>query len=351
MAKTILVAPLNWGLGHATRCIPIIYALKDFGFKPLIASDGMALALLRKEFPEETHLELPSYGIRYPKKGADLKLRLLKQLPRIRKTVKEEQQLVNYWVDTHKLSGIISDNRFGVYSCKVPSVYLTHQLKVLSGNTTWFSTKMHQQIINRFSECWVPDFKDQPNLSGALGHPEKNDQTTKYIGPLSRFEIRTSKPLIDILLLLSGPEPQRTMLQETLIAQFKNDSRNLLLVEGRVESSQTITNQGHLTVYNFMTSSELEQAISTSQLVIARSGYSTVMDLSKLQKKAFFIPTPGQFEQEYLARHLEDSGQAPFCKQSVFTLDELNRIENYKGLSCEESKPDFEKLFHLFEGK
>ena len=183
MSKRILIAPLNWGLGHATRCIPIIHELIKNNFEPVIGSDGDALSLLRKEFPYLKSVELPSYHVNYSRKGSFFKLKLISNVPSIAIAMKNENNFINKIVKTHHIDGIISDNRLGLYCKEVPSVIITHQLNVLSGNTTWLSTKLHQKFINRFNQCWIPDFKGDKNLSGTLGHSNKISVSTKYIGP------------------------------------------------------------------------------------------------------------------------------------------------------------------------
>jgi len=185
--KKILVAPLNWGLGHATRCIPIIKALEAQNFEPFIASDGVALKLLKKEFPHLQHFELPSYDIHYAQNGKSFKWELLKQVPKMISAVKNEKKAVAKLVDELQLDGIISDNRLGVISKKIPSVFITHQLNVLTGNTSYITTKLHHFFINKFNECWVPDCQGSVNLTGKLGHLDNPIKHTKYIGPLSRL--------------------------------------------------------------------------------------------------------------------------------------------------------------------
>ncbi|TYA70033.1 glycosyltransferase [Seonamhaeicola marinus] len=349
--KRILVAPLNWGLGHATRCIPIINALLDNGFEPIIASDGVALALLRKEFPLISSIELPSYNVTYAKKGKNFKMKLLKDSPKVLKAVKEEKKAVKKIVEIQNIDGIISDNRLGVYSKKVPSVFITHQLNVLSGTTTWFSTKMHQKIIKKFNACWVPDTEGEINLSGILGHTESFDIATTYIGPLSRFEKKLVEPVNEILALISGPEPQRSLLVDKLLNELKHFNGKVILVKGLMEDEQTIQVMGNITVYNFMTSKLLEKTINESELVISRSGYTTVMDLAKLNKKAFFIPTPGQFEQEYLAERLTELGLVPSCTQDEFSIDKLDVLKHFEGLKAFDYTVDFGELFSLFKGE
>ena len=350
-SKNILVAPLNWGLGHATRCIPIIKALINHKFNPILASDGAALQLLQKEFPKLTYLELPAYNITYAKKAKYFKYKLLKDAPKILKTISVEKKVTNKIIADYHINGIISDNRFGVYAPEIPSVFITHQLQVLSGNTTWFSTKIHKKIINKFDECWVPDASGTKNLSGKLGHVETPLTNLKYIGPLSRFETKNTPIKYDILVLLSGPEPQRSYLETLLFKELTTFKGSVLFVKGLVENEIKKEVINSITVYNYLTSSLLEDAINQSDLVISRSGYTTIMDLVKLEKKAFFIPTPGQFEQEYLAERLHYLGMTPFCTQEEFRLDKLQEVSKFKGLQELNYELNYNKLFSLFHAK
>ena len=165
MKGTVIVAPLHWGLGHATRCIPMIKLLLQCQYTPVLASDGAALKLLRKEFPELAYLELPSYDIHYAK---HLKWSLFFQIPKVLQAIRDEKSLIAAYVDNNEVVGIISDNRFGVRNAKVPSVYMTHQLNVLAGIFTFLTSKIHQKLIKRFDECWIPDVALTPTLSGKL---------------------------------------------------------------------------------------------------------------------------------------------------------------------------------------
>ncbi len=348
MKKRILVAPLNWGLGHATRCIPIINALIKQGFVPVIASDGVALSLLRKEFPNLSSIELPSYNVTYAKNGKFFKLKLIKDSPKLLKAIKAEKKAVKDILEHNDIAGIISDNRLGVRNKKVPTVFITHQLNVLSGSTTWFSTKMHQKFIKKFDVCWVPDAEGEINLSGKLGHVKTFDIPTKYIGPLSRFTPTANETKNDLMVLLSGPEPQRTLLEKKLFSELKNYKGKVVFVKGVMETEQSIQIIGNMSIYNFMTSALLEKTINESALVVSRSGYTTLMDLAKLNKKAFFIPTPGQFEQVYLAERLTEMQMVPSCKQDDFSLDKLDQAQNFIGLKAFNFDVDYKELFSLF---
>jgi len=348
-SKTVLVAPLNWGLGHATRCIPIIRGLLAENFIPVIGSDGVALRLLQKEFPELETITLPDYQIEYAKKGKNFKFKMLKDSPKMLKAISEEKKIIKKLVKERDFCGIISDNRLGVYSKKVPSVFITHQLNVLSGSTTWFSSKIHQIIIKKFDECWVPDVDGKPNLSGKLGHMKKHTLPLKYIGPLSRLQAVEMPIVYDLMVILSGPEPQRTMLEEKLFEEVKHFDGKVLFVRGKIEAKQEHFQFLNCEVYNFMQTDELEKAFNESAFVLSRSGYTTVMDLAKLNKKAFFIPTPGQFEQEYLAKRLQKHKLVPTASQDEFSIDQLARVAEFKGLSEFNYEEDYKTLFHLFE--
>jgi uncharacterized protein (TIGR00661 family) len=347
--KTILITPLNWGLGHATRCIPIIKALQDNNYIPIIASDGIALTLLQKEFPYIQTLELPSYHIEYAKNGKNFKWKLIKSLPKMITAILDEKKIVNSWIKKYDIDGIISDNRLGVFSKKVPSVFITHQLNVMTGNTTKFTSKCHQHFIKKYSECWIPDTDGDPNLTGELGHLKTNSLNLKYIGPLSRMRKKDTPKQYDLMIILSGPEPQRTMLEEKLQTEIKEYKGEIVFVKGVVEKTQTKQQIKNVTYYNFMNTKQLEQTFNESDLVLCRSGYTTVMDLAKLGKKAFFIPTPGQYEQEYLAIKLQEEQLVPYATQNDFTIEDLSKVKSFKGLSQFENKIDWDSLFTVFE--
>jgi uncharacterized protein (TIGR00661 family) len=348
--KTILIAPLNWGLGHATRCIPIIKALQENNFTPIIASDGIALELLRKEFPYLKTLELPSYQIEYAKNGKNFKWKLMKSLPRMIEAIREEKRIVKKWIQKYDIDGIISDNRLGVISKKIPSVFITHQLNVMTGNTTWITSKLHQNIIKKYKACWIPDVNDQRNLTGKLGHLENNSLNLSYLGPLSRMHKMALPLQYDLMIILSGPEPQRGLLETHLIEEVKRFEGKVVFIKGIIENEQKKDQIGNVTYYNFMKTRQLEQTFNESKKVLCRSGYTTIMDLVKLNKKAFFIPTPGQYEQIYLAEKLQNEGLVPYSTQENFKIENLSQIEQFKGLPQLDSSPNWETLFKIFQG-
>lgn len=347
----ILVAPLNWGLGHASRCIPIIQALKEHNFTPIIASNGASLRLLQKEFPDAIFETLPDFTIEYSDKGKDFRLKILKQIPKLYFSIRKEKKLVTKLIKKHQISGLISDNRPCIYSSKIPAIYLTHQVNVLSGDTSWISSKIHQYFIKKYTLCWVPDVSESLNLGGALSHSKSKLKNIKFIGPITRFKKRNLEKKYDILVVLSGPEPQRTMLEEKLLDELSEYKGSILFVKGIVEAEQKTTVQNHFTFYNYMEAEALEIAIQESNYIICRSGYSSIMDLAFLHTKAFLIPTPGQFEQEYLALKLKKEGSVPSCEQDKFTLDKLQKIDIYSGFRTYNYNKNWADLFNCFQSK
>ena len=314
----ILVAPLNWGLGHATRCVPIIEQLIAFGFEVIMASDGSALLFLQKRFPDIKSYELPSYQITYAKHSFFFHWKMAMQLPHLFKTIKGEQQKINEIVINEKIDGIISDNRFGVKHPSIPNVFISHQLKILSGITGLLSSKWHQKIINSFDVIWIPDVEGLPNLSGDLSHDVPLKIPKRYIGLLSSHHKEDLEKKYDLLILLSGPEPLRTQLEKKVRHKYQTSDQNICLVRGIIEPEIQQKRLGNLTLYNFSFGKHLQDLFNSSDLIIARSGYSTLMDLALLEKKAILIPTPGQPEQIYLGKHVSNLKLWEVIKQKNF---------------------------------
>ena len=320
----ILVAPLDWGIGHATRCIPIIYALQAAGAQVILAGDGNSEIILKKEFSSLPFLHLKGYNVRYSRQKRWFLLKLLSQFPRIKRTIQYEQHWLKKVVAEHKIDGIISDNRFGLSHNLIPSIYITHQLNIQTGNSllTRLAQKIHYSYINRFTECWVPDAEGSINLGGLLSHPHKMPLVpVRYIGVLSRFSKTSCVKSNPFLVLLSGPEPQRSIFEEQVTRQLKKFSKTAILVRGLPSESAQLDTGPSVSVINYASGKELNDLILRSELVLCRAGYSTVMDLAVLQQKAILIPTPGQTEQEYLAASLHEKQQFFSCLQQNFNLE------------------------------
>lgn len=327
--KRILLAPLDWGLGHATRCVPIVRSLLENGHELVLAADGAVAALLRSEFPNIEIKALKGYGISYSK-NSSLAGTMLQQLPGILRSIKTEQQWLAELLKNEHFDLIISDNRPGVYSKQVPSVYITHQLLIHSGKGKWVNRLLqllHHRYIKNFNAVWVPDLEGSPNLAGELAHPQKQLGQPVHLGLLSRMNAVSHQAKYDLMILLSGPEPQRTILEEKLKAELSSFTGTVLLVRGLPkQDAADLQLSKHITVHNHLPAALLQEAISSSQLIICRSGYTTLMDLIRLKKKAVLIPTPGQPEQEYLAKHMQQQQLFPFLKQEKANIENAIRI-------------------------
>ncbi|WKZ58405.1 MAG: glycosyltransferase [Cyclobacteriaceae bacterium] len=329
--KRVLVAPLDWGLGHATRCIPIIKVLLESGYEVILAGSGASLALLKTEFPELKTEELPGYKPTYPASGS-MMIKLALQAPKFLRAVLKENSATEKLVEKHQINFVISDNRYGCYSRDVPSVFITHQLKLIApAGWRWLAALANYVthiFIKRFSACWVPDFPGSI-LSGKLSRTE--NQQLKFIGPLSRLNKFPQTNTFDLLAIISGPEPQRTLFEQLVIREIIKSGKKALVVQGVIGTARKMIADG-VEVVDHLNSEKLSEAMAASKMILSRSGYSTIMDLARLGKKAIFVPTPGQTEQEYLAQRFKEMQVAYFMDQKSFSLtDALRESENYTG--------------------
>lgn len=323
--KAVLIAPLDWGLGHATRCIPIIKELQRYPLRIIIAGDGAVLALLKQEFPQLEFIPLPGYKIKYSKNKRWFLLRLLIQFPGVLYSLLREHRWLNKVKQELNLSAVISDNRFGLFNRSIVSVYITHQLSVKTGNklSDKIATRIHQRCSKNYTQCWIPDFGIKKNLAGDLSRTVKLRHLDVYMGCLSRFEKKPGSEItMELLVVLSGPEPQRTIFEKLLLEQLKHFEGKALFVRGLPDSKDAPPDfiKDNITIKNHLASVDLNNAIEKSAIIISRSGYTTIMDLVKLGKKAILVPTPGQTEQEYLAHYLSQQKMFVTMPQESFDL-------------------------------
>lgn len=345
--KKILIAPLDWGLGHATRCIPIARALEKEGYEVLFCAASRSLDLLIKEFPRNQFIKLEGYNITYPKNGWMI-FSMIFQSFRILNKIRKEHKDLKQIIADFEIDGIISDNRYGMYNKTIPSVFITHQVNIQSPILSILIRKVNLWFINKYQECWIPD-TEQNILSGSLSKIKIENHNFKFIGPLSRFKKIDATKKIDILAIVSGPEPQRSIFENLLKKQLLDSGKNSILVLGKTEANKEEKIE-NLTVLNHLPSKELNQAMSNSEIVISRSGYSTIMDLAALDKKAIFIPTPGQTEQIYLANLFAEQKVAFAQHQHDFELKKaLEESKKYSGFKIEMATDNFKNLFKIFE--
>ncbi len=357
----ILVAPLDWGLGHAARCIPIIRELLEHNTEVIIAADGRPYELLKKEFPALSIVRLPGFTIVYPE-GNRIASMIVSQIPKIIIAIVREHRALSNIIRDLKIDAVISDNRFGLFSKRIPCIYVTHQIGIMMPKRLQWASRivynLNRILIRKYTACWIPDYEENDNLSGWLSHFYPLPKNATFIGPLTRFKKKLNVPKeYDILAILSGPEPQRTVLENIIMEQLKMVQRKSLVVRGIPEKSQHIKLSEWVSVVSSLDSEALNRAILASEIIISRPGYSTIMDLDVLGKRAIFIPTPGQTEQEYLAAELKRSGKFYMHQQENFSLiDALNQAKQYLGFSQRESntstiKVSIEKLLERFQGE
>ncbi|MCU0360275.1 MAG: hypothetical protein MUF75_06070 [Bacteroidia bacterium] len=314
--KVIFLTPLDWGLGHASRCVPIIETLSAQNTVVLGLSDTLC-GYYESHFPHIQKIKWPSYGIRYSKR-LPLFITLLLQFPKALCVAKKEHALLKEVIRQYQVNIVISDSRFGCYSKIIPSVLITHQLHIKVPVFSFLANTVNRFFVNRFSEVWVPDYKQlNLRLAGQLADASNLNIPVKYVGPqsaLQKFANAPSEKKHLVLILLSGVEPQRSLLEQKLLKAMKNSEKNVVLVRG---SEKPLANLPKgVVVYNYSYAEDLATLISQAEHVVCRSGYSTLMDLHVLQKTNItLIPTPGQSEQMYLAKHWQKHFGAKLCLQ------------------------------------
>mgnify|MGYP003339457003 CR=1 FL=1 len=323
--RRVLVAPLDWGLGHATRCIPLIRQLEEQGAEIWLAGEGPQETLLRAEFPHLPFLTLKGYRIQYSRSGKFMIWKMLRQIPAIKKAIRYEHEWLKKMFADLPFDEVISDNRYGLHHPNINSIIITHQLRIKTGLgslTENILQRWNYTYLEKFDQCWIPDLENDHALAGELSHPDrKPSMPVTYLGPLSRFislNIPTRKN--KLLIILSGPEPQRTILEEKIFRDIAHYDGEATVVRGLPSSQTHVPSTGMINIYNHLSSEELNKEMNEAELVIARSGYSTIMDSFTLGKKCIFIPTPGQTEQEYLGNYLQKNGRALCVQQKTFDL-------------------------------
>jgi len=313
-------------LGHASRLIPIIERLAIEN-TVIIAADNAPLKLLQQNFPKLESVKFSSIHIKYPENNS-MMFSMMLQTPKILKSINKEHEELDGIVKNEKIDIVISDNRYGAWNNNTYNIFITHQLMLkMPKYFRILEELVHKKIlsyIDNFDECWIPDFEGNENYTGDLSHKYPLLPNAKFIGILSRFSInKNEQKEYDICIVLSGPEPQRTILENIIISQVENIDKKIALVRGLYNHQKLIEISNDITVFQNLNSTGLSNIIQKSELIICRAGYSSIMDLVKLEKKAVLIPTPGQTEQEYLAKYLNSKKQFEFKSQDQFNLADV----------------------------
>jgi UDP:flavonoid glycosyltransferase YjiC (YdhE family) len=341
-SRKVVIAPLDWGLGHATRIIPIIRYLIDSGRLVTVAATPAGIGVIRPEFPDLEYLTIPGYRMDYPRKGTLFLFHMIRRLPRIISSMLKEYLWLRKAQRLHRWDLIISDNRYGFRHPHVLSVFITHQINIrteISSVADRLVKKINLALIRRFNECWIPDEAAWPGLAGTLSHGGIPPRA-RYIGPLSRLTPLSDLQRSGLLIMLSGPEPQRTLLESRILTALNNYAGTVTLVRGLPVATDLPSVRDGQIILNHLPAETLGRCMAGAALVICRAGYSSVMDLVCTGTPAVLIPTPGQTEQEYLARHLEAHGFFPYMDQADFTIDTaLIRAETF---NFRPKMPDFQ---------
>lgn len=322
-AKKIIVAPLDWGIGHATRCIPLIDAILSQGHEPIIAASGAPLTMLRGRFPALRWTDFPGHSPTYSR-GNSLMPALLRQSPAMMRQMFADHRFISQYANTIQADGVISDNRFGAYSNEVPSVFITHQINLLMPNGFVWSQPLaravNRHIIRKYDACWIPDYPGPDNLSGELSYPVDKSLHATNIGPLSRFSVslnqyddKQAPP--HILVMLSGPEPQRTLFENIIIKRYSLTGEKVVVLRGLPGHASRPSAPSNIQCLNHAGDAEMAWLITHAGHIVARAGYSTIMDLFALGRKALLVPTPGQSEQAYLAKWHARNGDFTTVRQ------------------------------------
>ncbi|MDD4087663.1 MAG: glycosyltransferase family protein [Bacteroidales bacterium] len=327
--KTILFCPLNWGLGHASRSVPLLRVLQHLGYNILIAADQAPLAFLRNQFPASEWIRFKGFEPGYTK-GKKQFFKLLLQIPIAFWYYYCDKIFIAKLVKSRKIDLILSDNRFGAWHKKVPSVIITHQLnlKLPPGIRLLNSiaNMLNHKLIKNFDQCWIPDHPPVKNLSGELSLIPVNFIPACHLGILSRFNLNETNKVakdIDLLVILSGPEPQRSLLEHKLTKLLADTDRSCVILRGLPQNHNKEQVINKIRMLNHAPDEEFLQLISRSKKLVCRGGYSTIMDLLSLKVNALLIPTPGQSEQEYLAEYLAKKNWFQVVSQDQISLSDL----------------------------
>jgi UDP-N-acetylglucosamine transferase subunit ALG13 len=360
-SKNILICPLEWGLGHAARMVPLARRLQEMNHNVFIGSGENLTSLFRNELSGVSYIDFPGFKVVFSRYLPQY-LHLLTKIPLfLYHTFKEHYKLKRI-IRENSIDIVISDNRFGLWNSTVTTVYVTHlplipfpkAFRFLEFIGIW----IHRATIKKFTYCFIPDLPGELNLSGRLSHGMKLPSNVRYIGILSRFlnysqdANENPAPFLHNTVILSGPEPQRGILKQKLIDILKDREPVTVILEGKPGKVKTSSREGNIVFYNHLPTTEMINMIKGSELVISRSGYTTIMDLINLNHSALLIPTPGQNEQEYLAEYLSGKGWFTTVLQSDLKSDfspVINKVTWSGEIVCKSKTLFNEALRELLE--
>jgi uncharacterized protein (TIGR00661 family) len=314
--KNILICPLEWGLGHAARMIPVARKLRLRGNNIFIGAGGEHMALLRTEIPEATFISFAGFSPGYSKHLPSYLVMLFK-IPLLTWHVIREHRKLKQIISEYNIDVVISDNRFGLWNKRITSIYFTHMIRIPFPRPFRFlefsGVLIHRFFMSRYDACFIPDLPGENNVSGRISHNVRLPRNARYAGLLSRFSGISPAETCRVgqkhnTVILSGPEPQRGILKEKLEERFRDQEPVTVILGGKPSDGSEMIQDGNLIYFSHLAAADMAAMIISSEAVITRSGYTTVMELIGFDVSALLIPTPGQTEQEYLAGYLEKRG-------------------------------------------
>lgn len=346
----VLVAPLDWGLGHATRCIPVVREFLRQGAQVELAVVESNASLLRGAFPELRQRLAPSYNIVYPRNAYNMGLWLFKNGVHLNLVARFEHKFAEELQKRYHYDLILSDNRFGFFSRSAKSIYMTHQRRIAFPKALSsfepVGQMWHSIVMNRFDEIWVPDYENAPGLAGGMSHIARSPKPLKFVGPLSRFSEMNfeceggqgavggqgAAPRYKFVAVVSGVEPARSRFENLLKHAFAKIPGNHIIIQGRPAAGVKTWAEGNVRFYTHLPDAEFAEVVRNAEWLVSRGGYSTVMDMAYLGAKCVFVPTPGQYEQDILAKDLSRAGYAIRFSERKLNAENLMAVIEKKPL-------------------
>lgn len=296
--ERILVSPLNWGLGHVSRTIPIIEALLQNENEVIICCTNAQRELYFSFFPDSIYEDFPGYPFQFKGKG-NWSWDILRHLNKLKHFLNEEQKLVQQLVHKHQATILLSDQRYGFKNKDTKNIIISHQPRLPISVWNVFAHVWNTRLLFDFDELWIPDDQNH-TFAGKLSH--SNHKNTHYLGPVSRFNDFTKYEefQLEYLAIISGPEPYASQFYKEVVAFLRRKKVPSAIV---IPSSVMIEDKLPSFIKKHIQPDKrtLELLLQKSNIIISRCGYSTLMDLHFTGHHALLVPTPGQMEQSYLA--------------------------------------------------
>lgn len=357
VSKRVLFAVHDWGLGHATRSLPLIRALLDRGDTvTVLVAPGNALRLLQAELGDRCafypYADIPKPFSRFP---ALFYLRMSLSMPQVMALFRREHELTEKLVKERDLDCVVSDTRYGIWSQAVPSYCILHSLRqLIPFRPHWLERLVERsqcRKLSGFTKVLIPDMEEDGGLSGELSHDLDIDWGAgrlEWIGPLSGVRVQPGKRDIDMFFSISGIEPQRTIFERKVLDALPQLTGRIVVTLGQPARADECIERGNATIHGCLDRHAQADMLNRARITITRSGYTTLMELAELGGRALLVPTPGQSEQEYLARLHRERGRMWSTTQSELDLPaDLERAANLPGLPRVSSAASIQRFLDI----